>query len=66
MTYWTGTSCQKRDVSAQFILLAGFSILLVAVIAWSIGLLVGMGAEELPSVLGAGVAAGPKAGAGGR
>ena len=56
VTEWTGTSCQKRDVSVQFILLAGFSILMVAAVTWAVGLLYSMGAEELPSVIGAGVA----------
>ena len=52
---WGGPACQKRDVSTGFWLLAGFTVAMVSVVAWGIGLLVSMGNEELPSVIGAGV-----------
>ncbi len=43
-----------------FWLLGGMTVLLVSVVMWGIGLLSEMGAQELPSVIGAGVA-GPRA-----
>ncbi|KAL9126630.1 MAG: hypothetical protein Q9217_004350 [Psora testacea] len=58
--HWGGPACQKKDVSMQFFLLAGLTIGLIAVVAWGIGLLVSIGQEDLPSVIGAGVA-GPRA-----
>ena len=58
--YWGGAACQKKDVSAPFFLLAGLTIALVGVVSWGIGLLMSVGQEELPSVIGAGVA-GPRA-----
>lgn len=57
---WGGNACQKKDVSMEFWLFAGFGVAISSAIAWGIGLLYGMGGGELPSVLGAGVA-GPKA-----
>jgi len=57
---WGGPACQKKDVSAQFWLLAGLGIMLAATVSWGIGLLFSIGEEELPSVIGAGVA-GPRA-----
>ena len=58
--YWGGPACQKKDISVPFFLLAGLSIALVGIVSWGIGLLMSVGAEELPSVIGAGVA-GPRA-----
>lgn len=43
-----------------FWLLAGISIAMVATVSWGIGLLFSIGQEDLPSVIGAGVA-GPRA-----
>ena len=60
VTYWGGPACQKKDVSVPFFLLAGFTIAMVSAVTWGIGLLYSIGNEELPSVLGAGVA-GPTA-----
>jgi len=59
-TVWAGPACQKKDVSMPFWLLGGFSIALVSMVAFGINLLYSMGQEELPSVIGAGVA-GPRA-----
>lgn len=59
-THWGGPACQKKDVSAPFFLLAGFSIAILTTVAWAIGLLFSVGQEDLPSVIGAGVA-GPRA-----
>lgn len=58
---WAGAACQKKDVSVPFLLFAGFGIVMAALIAGAIGMLYNMGSQELPSVIGAGVA-GPKAG----
>ena len=58
--YWGGAACQKKDVSVQFFLLAGLTIALVGAVTWGVGLLMSVGNEELPSVIGAGVA-GPRA-----
>lgn len=59
-TFWGGPACQKKDVSSPFFLIAGFTIVLIATVAWGIGLMFSIGQEELPSVIGAGVA-GPRA-----
>ena len=55
-TYWGGPACQKKDISLPFFFLAGFSIAAVATLSYGIGLLYSIGQEDLPSVLGAGVA----------
>ena len=52
--YWGGPACQKKDISVPFFLLAGLTIVLVAAVTWSVGLLFSIGEEELPSVIGAG------------
>jgi hypothetical protein len=59
-TRFGGGACQKKDVVMPFWLLAGFTIFMVFLVSWGIGLLYSMGNEELPSVIGAGVS-GPKA-----
>lgn len=59
-TRWAGPACQKQDVSVPFWLLGGTTVGLVSVMAWGIGLLYAMGSQDLPSVIGAGVA-GPRA-----
>ena len=58
--YWGGPACQKKDVSVQFWMLAALGVGLAATISWGIGLMYSIGDEELPSVIGAGVA-GPRA-----
>ena len=58
--YWGGSACQKKDISVPFFLLAGLTIGLVGVVTWGVGLMASIGQEELPSVIGAGVA-GPRA-----
>lgn len=57
---WGGNACQKKDVSSQFILFASVGVFFTAIVAGSIGMLFSMGAENLPSVIGAGVV-GPRA-----
>ena len=59
-TRWGGPACQKKDISSNFFLLAGISIALVGMATWGVGLMYSIGEEELPSVIGAGVA-GPRA-----
>ncbi|RFU32775.1 hypothetical protein B7463_g3554, partial [Scytalidium lignicola] len=54
-TYWGGAACNKKDVSAAFWLLAGFTVVIVSIVSWGIGMLYSMGDEKLPSVIGAGV-----------
>ena len=56
---WGGSACEKKDISAPFFLFAGFSVAMVGLIAGVIGMVFSMGQEELPSVIGAGVA-GPR------
>lgn len=59
-TRWGGPACQKKDVVMPFWLLAGFTVVLVSVVSWGIGLLYTMGSQELPSVIGAGVSGPPR------
>ncbi|TKA40092.1 hypothetical protein B0A54_08880 [Friedmanniomyces endolithicus] len=59
-TYWGGPACQKKDISMEFWMLALFSVGLVFLVSFAVGELMGMGGEELPSVIGAGVS-GPTA-----
>ncbi|KAM0282407.1 hypothetical protein ACHAQH_003088 [Verticillium albo-atrum] len=55
VTHWGGAACRKVDVSAPFWLFTGFTILLVGILTFSIGLLYSIGEEKLPGVIGAGV-----------
>ena len=55
-TYWGGPACQKKDVSVPFFLFVGFAVFMAAALAWGVGMLYSIGQEDLPSVLGAGVA----------
>jgi hypothetical protein len=54
-TYWGGAACSKQDVSTQFWLLASFSVLLVGLVSWAIGMMFQIGNEKLPGVISAGV-----------
>jgi Domain of unknown function (DUF3844) len=56
---WGGTACEKKDISTEFWLFASFGISMTALVAGTVALLYSMGSEELPSVIGAGVA-GPR------
>ncbi len=56
VVYWGGAACQKRDISSQFWLLASFSVLLMGLVGWAIGMMYSIGNEKLPGVIGAGVA----------
>ncbi|VDB85235.1 unnamed protein product [Peniophora sp. CBMAI 1063] len=55
-THWAGNACEREDVSSQFVLLAGTTIGLLAFFSAAVGLLVGMGSDELPGVLTGGAA----------
>ncbi|KAJ6629442.1 hypothetical protein B0H10DRAFT_1987145 [Mycena sp. CBHHK59/15] len=48
---WVGESCERKDVSGPFVLLAGTTIVLSIVIVMSVSLLYTVGNIELPSVL---------------
>ncbi|KAL1672912.1 hypothetical protein EV122DRAFT_271160 [Schizophyllum commune] len=53
--YWAGDSCERKDVSSQFVLLAGTTVAIILLAAGSISLLYSVGDVELPSVLMGGV-----------
>jgi hypothetical protein len=55
ISYWGGGACQKEDVSGPFWLLAIFTVVLVGIVGWSIGMMYSIGEEKLPGVIGAGV-----------
>jgi hypothetical protein len=57
-TVWVGASCQKEDISGPFILLAGTTIGVLALIFGAIAILTVMGDEKLPGVLTAGATGG--------
>lgn len=56
---WGGVACQKEDISSPFFLIAGVTILVIALAGSAVGMLFSMGNEGLPSVIAAGVG-GPK------
>ncbi|KAI5286222.1 hypothetical protein KEM52_002097, partial [Ascosphaera acerosa] len=58
--HWGGPACQKKDVSSPFFIFVALSALLALGVVGAVRLLFGMGQEELPSVLSAGVAARPQ------
>lgn len=55
ISYWGGGACQKEDVSGPFWLIAIFTVVLVGIVGWSIGMMYSIGEEKLPGVIGAGV-----------
>jgi hypothetical protein len=59
-TRFGGAACQKVDISVPFWLLTSVTIFMILVVYLGIGMLLSMGNEELPSVIGAGVT-GPRA-----
>jgi hypothetical protein len=58
-TYFGGSACQKKDISAPFWILTVTTGSLIAMVAFGVGMLYSMGNVELPSVIGAGVS-GPR------
>ncbi|THH16016.1 hypothetical protein EW146_g4553 [Bondarzewia mesenterica] len=57
---WAGQACERKDVSGPFVLLAGTVVALLLLVVGSVGLLYGIGNQELPSVLTGGVTGGQK------
>ncbi|KAG8958617.1 hypothetical protein FRC03_008956 [Tulasnella sp. 419] len=55
--HWAGLSCEKKDISTSFTLLAGSTIFLILLIGFSISLLYSIGEEALPSTLTAAASA---------
>ncbi|KAL0576336.1 hypothetical protein V5O48_005634 [Marasmius crinis-equi] len=49
--YWVGESCERKDVSGPFVLLAGTTIAMIVVAIGSVSLLYGVGQQSLPSTL---------------
>lgn len=54
---WGGPACEKKDISSPFFLIVGVSVLVIVTVGSAVGMLFGMGQEELPSVIAAGVGA---------
>jgi hypothetical protein len=57
-THWAGPTCAKIDISTPFWLFVGFTVMLIGILSAAIGLLFQVGEEQLPGVIGAGVAKG--------
>ncbi|PHH84851.1 hypothetical protein CDD83_1283 [Cordyceps sp. RAO-2017] len=55
LTHWAGQTCAKKDVSVAFWLFAGFTLALVGIVWLAISMLLNVGQEKLPGVIGAGV-----------
>lgn len=55
VTQMAGPTCSKQDVSVPFWLFGGFTLLMVGILTFAIGILFSVGEEKLPGVLGAGV-----------
>ncbi|KAF4624468.1 hypothetical protein G7Y89_g13703 [Cudoniella acicularis] len=55
INYWGGPACQKKDVSGPFWLIVAFTVVIVGLVSWAIGMLFSIGEEKLPGVIGAGV-----------
>jgi hypothetical protein len=55
LTYWGGAACQKEDISSPFWLITIFSVVMVGLVTWGVGLMYSIGDEKLPGVIGAGV-----------
>ncbi|KAI0823440.1 hypothetical protein BC628DRAFT_1340224 [Trametes gibbosa] len=53
---WAGSSCERKDVSGPFVLLAGTTITLLLLVGGSIALLTAVGDQKLPSTLTGGTA----------
>ncbi|KIL65885.1 hypothetical protein M378DRAFT_161516 [Amanita muscaria Koide BX008] len=48
---WAGDSCERKDISAPFVLLTGTVLVLIILVVSSVSLLSGIGEGELPSTL---------------
>ncbi|POV96538.1 hypothetical protein PSHT_15084 [Puccinia striiformis] len=51
VVYWSGDSCQKRDISSGFVLLSGTAFILIIFFAIAVKLLISVGSENLPQQL---------------
>ena len=60
LEYWGGAACHKKDVSSAFWLITIFTVVMVGLVSWGIGLLYSIGEEQLPGVIGAGVSSKPR------
>ncbi|PPQ63664.1 hypothetical protein CVT24_004549 [Panaeolus cyanescens] len=49
--YWAGQSCERKDISSQFVLFAGTGITILLLIVGATSLLYGVGDQPLPSTL---------------
>jgi hypothetical protein len=49
--YWAGQSCERKDISSQFVLFAGTGITILLLIVGAISLLYAVGDSPLPSTL---------------
>lgn len=54
---WGGPACEKEDISSPFWLIAGVTVLVIAMVGGAVGMLFSVGSQELPSVIAAGVGA---------
>ncbi|KAL6239430.1 hypothetical protein BDW75DRAFT_140338 [Aspergillus navahoensis] len=52
---WGGAACQKRDISSPFFLIMGVTITVLLAITSAIVMVFGLGNDELPGVISAGV-----------
>ncbi|KAI0645846.1 hypothetical protein C8Q79DRAFT_910847 [Trametes meyenii] len=52
---WAGNSCERKDVSGPFVLIAGTVVTLLLLVGGSVGLLTAVGEQKLPSTLTGGV-----------
>ncbi|KAL4996494.1 hypothetical protein BDV10DRAFT_171928 [Aspergillus recurvatus] len=52
---WGGSACQKRDISSPFFLIMGVTITVLLAVISAIAMIFGLGNDELPGVIGAGV-----------
>jgi len=48
---WAGQSCERKDISAPFVLLSGTVIVIIVLLIGSVSLLYGVGEQPLPSTL---------------
>jgi len=51
VSYWSGDSCQKLDISSGFVLLVGSAVAMLILFALAVRLLASVGAESLPQQL---------------
>ncbi|KAL3438580.1 hypothetical protein BDV09DRAFT_159147 [Aspergillus tetrazonus] len=52
---WGGSACQKRDISTPFFLIMGVTVAVLLAVISAIAMIFGIGNDELPGVISAGV-----------